>query len=45
MPYSRADKKDKYEEYYNIMFTWDIVSDSGINKCTFQFMYSFSDIV
>jgi len=25
MFYSRIDKKYEYEEYYNIVFTWDIV--------------------
>jgi hypothetical protein len=32
MSYCRADKKDKYEKYYNITFVWDIVSDSEISE-------------
>ena len=38
---SRADKEYKYEKYYNIVFTWDIVSNPEINGCTFQFIDSF----
>ena len=38
---SRADKEYKYEKYYNIVFTWDIVSNPEINRWAFQFMDSF----
>lgn len=41
MFYSRTDKEYKYEKYYDIVFTWDIVSDSEINGCVFQFIDSF----
>lgn len=41
MFYRRADKEYKYEKYYDIVFTWDIVSDSEINGCVFQFIDSF----
>jgi len=40
--YPRKYKRNEYEKYYNIIFIWDIVSDSEINECTFQFIYSFS---
>ncbi len=41
MFYLRADKEYKYEKYYDIVFTWDIVSDSEISGCTLQLIDSF----
>ncbi len=45
MFYRRADKEYKYEEYYDIVFTWDEVSNFEISGCIFQLKYSFSGIV
>lgn len=45
MSYCRADQKNKYEEYYNITFIWNVVSNSEVNGCIFQFIDSFSGIV
>jgi hypothetical protein len=45
MSYYRAERKNKYEKNYNMIFRWDIVSDSEISECAFQFINSFSGIV
>ncbi len=37
MSYCRAYNKDKYEEYSNAMFTRNVVSNSEIIGCIFQF--------
>ncbi len=41
MFYIRADNEYKYEKYYDIVFTWDIVSDFEISGSAFQFIDSF----